>query len=150
MAHEEPDHYRRILTYHRIIPKEYLDRMGHMNVEYYMREFDAATWATFALMGIDTEYISQHQRGMAALEQHIRYFKEVREGAVVEVRTAVPYADTKRLHVDHVMVRADTKVVVAHMLQTCIHLDLIARKSCEFAPNIRERVMDLHRQTAPA
>lgn len=149
MVHQEPDHFHRVLTYHRIIPKEYLDRMGHMNVEYYMREFDAATWATFALIGMDTNYIHQHQRGMAALDQHIQYFEEVREGMVVEVRTAVPYADAKRLHVDHVMVRVDTQVVTAHMLQICIHLDLITRKSCAFAPDIFDRVMDLHRRTAP-
>jgi hypothetical protein len=36
-------------SYHRqTIPKEYMDRMGHMNVRYYMAVFDKATWRMLA------------------------------------------------------------------------------------------------------
>jgi hypothetical protein len=49
-------------SYHRqTIPKNYVDRMGHMNVRYYMAVFDKATWCMFADYGLD-EDIFPHDR----------------------------------------------------------------------------------------
>jgi acyl-CoA thioesterase FadM len=69
-------------SYHRqTIPEDYMDRMGRMNVRYYMAVFDEATWCMFADYGLDEIYFNTTENGVFALMQFIQYLAEVRPGA---------------------------------------------------------------------
>jgi len=54
--------------------------MNHMNVKFYVEKFDEATWNFFALLGLTPSYLRDNNRGMVALEQNIKYLKEVLAG----------------------------------------------------------------------
>lgn len=130
---------RGILLLQIYIPPEYMDAMGHMNVQYYSRLFDSATWALFSLGGINAAYILEWQRGMAALEQHIRYFKEIREGTSIQIWSQVQLLGAKMLRLRHQMVEAKEDIVLAELDQKAIHLDLAGRKSRPFSEEIIEQ-----------
>ena len=79
------------MTYRGVVYPNYLDHMGHMNVQYYVHLFDQATWVLFDRAGLSALYFSETGRGMAALEQHLNYKREVFAGTVVTIHTQVLY-----------------------------------------------------------
>lgn len=135
-----PHGERGILMVQCFIGPDYMDAMGHMNVQYYSRLFDAATWTTFALGGIDAAYIIEKQCGMAALEQHIRYFKEIREGTIVQIWSRMKLVTPKMLRLRHQMVEAKEDTLLAELEQKAVHFDLAGRKARPFPVAIYEQI----------
>ena len=66
------------LTYRGTVYPWHFDHVGHMNVMWYVGKFDEATWQFFNALGLTPQYLRTAQRGMAAVEQHISYMREVR------------------------------------------------------------------------
>lgn len=128
------------------VPPEYMDLMGHMNVQYYARLFDAATWALFSLAGIDRAYIVEKQCGMAALEQHIRYVKEVHAGTSVQIWSHIQMLGPKLLRLKHRMIETQDDRLIAELDQKAVHFDLAGRKSKPFPDSVVERLNELAMQ----
>ena len=64
---------------------------------------DEATWQLFAAVGLTPAWLRAHDRGMAAVEQHLRYLRELMPGDVVSVRTRVLEVKDKSLRFEHAM-----------------------------------------------
>ena len=79
----------RPVTYRGVVRSEHCDHMGHMNVMWYVGKFDEASWQLFAAMGLSRSRMEKENRGVAGVEQHIEYKRELRAGDVVTVRSAV-------------------------------------------------------------
>ena len=56
------------------------DHMGHTNVQHYVSMFDQAGWNIFSDLGLTMQFFKQQGRGMAAIEQNIKYKKELIAG----------------------------------------------------------------------
>ena len=52
------------------------DIFNHLNVQHYVAKFDQASWQWMAHLGMSRMYYEKEQRGIVAMEQHIRYYKE--------------------------------------------------------------------------
>src|SRR4051812_22801694 len=89
------------VTQRALIPESYLDEMGHMNVMWYTHLFSNATGGIFDRIGLTDVYCEANRAGAFALEQHIRYLKEVRAGDRVTVRTRLLGRTAKRMHFMH-------------------------------------------------
>ena len=101
-------------SYHReTIPEDYMDRMGHMNVRYYMAVFDKATWCMFVDYGLDEEYFRTTENGVFALKQFIQYLAEVRPEETVAVYSRILGLTDKRMHLMHFMANQDTNGLAA-------------------------------------
>ena len=61
----------RPITYRGVVRAEHCDHMGHMNVMWYVRKFDEASWQLFAAMGLSRSRMQKENRGVAGVEQHI-------------------------------------------------------------------------------
>ena len=117
-------------SYHRQpIPAEYMDKMDHMNVRYYMAVFDTATWRMFADYGLDEAYFSTTQNGVFALKQFIQYLAEVRTGETVAVYTRMLSLTDKRIHLMHFMANQDTDELAAIIESLITHANLKVRKA---------------------
>ena len=77
------------ITYRGAVYPWHCDHVGHMNVMWYVGKFDEATWNLFHRVGITAAYLRDNQRGMAAVDQHIQYKRELKAGDVVTVRSEV-------------------------------------------------------------
>ena len=119
------------------------DQVGHMNVTWYVAKFDQATWSLFALVGITPSYVRGNRRGMAAVEQNLAYKCELRAGDVVTVRSGVLEVRDKVLRYLHEMVNEETGDLAATCTLTSVHLDMDARKSCPFPPEILQRAREM-------
>ena len=125
-----------ILTYRGTVYPWHCDHVGHMNVMWYVGKFDEATWHFFTAIGITPSYLRDGARGMAAVDQHITYRKELFAGSVVSITTSLIEIKQKSIRFKHEMVNEETKEPAATTILKGVHIDTVARKSCPFDPQI--------------
>jgi acyl-CoA thioester hydrolase len=116
------------------VEPRFIDLMGHMNVAWYVHLFDRATWALFEAVGIDETYRRQAGAGMFAVEQHVRYQHELREGEALRVTSGVLDVQPKSVHLLHVMVDLARERVAASTEVVGVHIDMTARKAAPLPP----------------
>ena len=81
----------------------WLDPYGHLNEAYYLVPFSNASWALQEHFGIGVAYFERGGNALYTLESHIRYLRQVRAPALMEVESMVLGSDAKRIHIAHVM-----------------------------------------------
>ena len=124
------------ITYRGMVHQWHCDHMGHMNVMWYVGKFDEATWNLAATMGMTAQYLRDAKRGMAAVDQRISYRREALAGDVIVVRSALLELKPKSVRFVHEMFRGDGGDHLSTMMVTGVHIDIVARKSTQFEPQI--------------
>ncbi|MCP4358263.1 MAG: thioesterase [Chloroflexi bacterium] len=127
-------------VYEAAITADYLDRMGHMNVRYYLHIFDDATWDLFAKFGMDRDYYTNSGNGSFALQQFIVYAAEVHAGETVGIRSRIIGRSEKRIHFMHFMINESTNRLAASMEILGSHADLTLRRTSPYPPEIASRL----------
>ena len=117
-----------------------LDHMGHMNVQFYTARFDEASWHLFANFGLTAAYLREHRRGMAALEQHTFYKRELLAGALIRIASQLDEVKPKVVRFTHRMYDVETAAEVASTTLTAAHVDTDARRAVPFADEIAARL----------
>ena len=125
-----------MITYRGTVYPWHCDHVGHMNVMWYVGKFDEATWQLFNAIGLTPSYLRQARRGMAAVDQHISYMRELHAGAVVTIRSEIREMKERSIVFVHEMTDDDTKELAARTTLKGVHLDAVLRKSCAFEPAI--------------
>ncbi len=97
----------------------WLDAYGHLNEAYYLVPFSNATWALQEHFAVGVDYFERTGAALYTVESHVRYLREVRAPAIMEIETLVLGVDAKRLRIGHVMKvdgaeRATFECVVLH------------------------------------
>jgi acyl-CoA thioester hydrolase len=128
-----------LLTYRGAVYLRECDHMGHMNVAFYVAKFDEASWQLFAALGMTRERFEADGSGMAGLEQHIEYKRELHPGDVITVRTEVLEVRDKVIRFRHEMTNDATGELAARMLVVAAHLDTAARRARPFPDDVRAK-----------
>ena len=124
------------ITYRGAVYPWHCDHVGHMNVMWYVGKFDEATWNLFRQVGITPSYLRSHQRGMAAVDQHIQYKRELKAGDVITIRSEVLELHDKKIRFRHEMRNDDSGEVAAITTLLGVHMDTQARKACAFPAEV--------------
>ncbi len=127
-------------THATIIPEEYLDAMGHMNVMWYTHLFSVATGGLFQIVGMDWERLEKLHGGTFALESHIRYLSEVRLGQTVEIHSRLVGRSEKRFHAMHFMTNRDKQDVSATFEFVGAYIDLRNRRMAAIPPQVTQNL----------
>lgn len=127
------------ISHQAVILPEYIDIMDHMNVMWYIHLFDQATRQFFDSFGFGEGYRFDSGNGSFALEQHVRYLAEVREGDTVTIRTRALGRSAKVIHFMHFMIRDRDEALSATGELVGMHADLDARQGTPFPPEIAAR-----------
>jgi acyl-CoA thioester hydrolase len=117
------------------------DHMGHMNVASYVAKFDEATWQLFAAIGLTPSRLRNENVGMAGVEQHIEYRRELFPGDVIAVSSMVVEVRDKAIRFAHDMTNAETGELAARMVVVAVHLDRASRKARSFPADVRDRAL---------
>jgi acyl-CoA thioesterase FadM len=128
------------LTLEASVEPRFIDAMGHMNVAWYVHLFDRATWVFFGEMGINDDYRRRANVGMFAVEEHIRYLAELREGQPLTVRTRLLEVGPRSLRLSHAMIDSTQRQLSAVAELAGVHIDLATRRSTSFPPDILARL----------
>jgi acyl-CoA thioester hydrolase len=124
------------------------DHMGHVNVRAYVELFEEACWQLYNRIGLTPSLLRAGAVNMAAVQQNIRYRKELLGGDVVLVRSVMLEVRDKVLRFMHELVNCETGEVCADCEFTVVCLDARERKSRAFPPEIIERATNLRGDTA--
>ena len=128
-----------LVTYRGSVYPAQCDHMGHMNVAFYVAKFDEATWQLFAGVGLTRTRFQSDGSGMAGLEQHIEYKRELYPGDVISVRSRILEMRDKVIRFEHEMTNDVTGELAAKMLVVAAHLDTSARRARSFPDDVRAR-----------
>ncbi len=86
----------------------WLDAYGHLNEAYYLVPFTNTTWKLQEHFGIGVDYFERTGNALYTLETHIRYLREVRAPAEIEVQSMIFAVDEKRVWLAHQMLVEDS------------------------------------------
>jgi acyl-CoA thioesterase FadM len=132
---------RELPRYHsETISDEYLDVMGHMNVQWYVALFSRAVTGLFNQVGLTQDYFLPGVSGTFALRQYINYLAEVRPGETISIHSRLMGRTEKRIHLIHFMVNESRDVLSATLETLISHADLQLRKTSPFPEEIASRI----------
>ena len=131
-----------VLTYQGVaIPPE-CDHMGHLNIAAYMVKFNEGIWSNFANVGLDRTFLDANGSGMAAVETHTKYLREVFAGDILTIRSRIVEVREKVVRVLHEMTVLDEgeEVPAATCELVAAYFDREAHKARPFPDIVRERL----------
>jgi acyl-CoA thioester hydrolase len=129
------------LDLHReIVRPEWIDYNGHMNVAYYVLAFDRATDVWFEHLGLGDAYRARTGCSLFALELHVLYAAELKQGDPLRITTQLLGFDDKRLHFFHRMYHAETGTPSACLEIMGLNVEMAARKAKPFPADSLPRI----------
>jgi acyl-CoA thioester hydrolase len=115
------------------------DHMGHVNVRAYGEFFEEACWQLYNRIGITPSLLRSGTFHVAAVQQDIRYLRELLAGDVIVVRSLVTEVRQKVLKFAHQLANVETGVVCATSAFTVVCIDSAARRARAFPEDIAAR-----------
>ena len=121
----------------------WIDYNGHLNMAYYNVLFDRAVDEAFGLLGCGPDYLKTHGHSTFTAEVHVRYLRELHSGDPVRVTFQLLDYDAKRMHYFEQLVHATEGWVSATSENMSLHVDMAAKKTAAFPPEVAERLAAL-------
>lgn len=118
----------------------WIDYNGHLNMAYYNVMFDRAIDQMWLQLGIGPGYMKERDGSTFTAECHVRYLREIHLGDPVQISVYLLGADEKRLHTFEELRHATEGWLSATSENMTIHIDMKARKTAPFPPDIRARI----------
>jgi len=123
-----------------VVRPEWIDYNGHMNVGYYHVAFDVAAEDFFQFLGFTPEFRRAHRVTTFALESHLNFLREVKEGDALRFEARLLDHDAKRIHFYQEMFHADGGFLAAscESLSACVSLE--TRRTAPMPAPLLERL----------
>jgi acyl-CoA thioester hydrolase len=132
-----------LVTYRTVVPAEWVDYNGHLNVGYYMIAFDRATDGLALALGIGEDYLRRTGNSYYIVEAHLSFVREVLEGRPIRIDSRLVDADDKRVHFFHEMFEEQAGFLAATAEMLGLHVDLARRRAAPFPPQQRQAIAAL-------
>jgi len=117
-----------------------------MNVMWYTSKFDEACWQLLSMLGLNPTRFAQDGTGMAAVEQHIQYKRELVAGQAVTIQSALLEVKDKSIHMLHKMIDDASGEVAATTVVVGVHIDAILRKAISIPDDVRDLALSMKEQ----
>ena len=127
-----------------VIRPEWIDYNGHMNVAYYVLAFDYATDDFLLYIGLDPQTRADHHLTTFAVEAHVTYQRELREGDPIRFTTQLLGWDRKRVHYFHRMFHGGEGYLAATLEQLSLTVDTRTRRVTTMPDSMAETLAGLH------
>jgi acyl-CoA thioester hydrolase len=128
-----------LVTYRGSVYPSQCDQMGHLNVAFYVAKFDEATWQLLNAIRLTPSRLRAEKIGMAGVEQHIEYKRELYAGDVVTITSRLLEIRDKAIRFEHEMWNDETGELAARMVIVAVHLDTSTRRARAFPADVSER-----------
>jgi acyl-CoA thioester hydrolase len=121
----------------------WIDFNGHMNMAYYNVLFDRGLDELYNLAGLGQRYLEERKHSFFTAELHVRYLRELREGAPVRVTFQLLDFDSKRMHFFQQLFHATEGWISATSENLSLHVDMTAKKAALLPPDVAKRLGDI-------
>jgi acyl-CoA thioester hydrolase len=115
--------------------------MGHMNVMWYSGKFDEANWQLLAMLGLHPSRFGLDGTGMAAVEQHTQYKRELVAGDTITIQSSVLEVKDKSIQLIHKMMHDTSGEVAATTVVVAVYIDANIRKAIRFPEDVRQKAL---------
>ena len=136
-----------------VVVPEWIDINGHMNVAFYVLAFDKAVDDLWAQLGITEDYILSGAGTTFAVECHVTYQRELREGDRYVLTSQILAYDEKRIHQFQRMYHSEERFLSATAEWMNLHVDLGTRRVAPWPESVLQALSELtdrqHEATAP-
>lgn len=122
---------------------EFIDPNGHLNVGYYGVLFDLALDLVWDRLGIGYAQIKQTGKSSFALESHLTYQREVKQGDPLRFSFQLLDHDAKRIHYFLAMRHPKDDAIAATLEQLSVCVDMATRRSAPWPDEAQRRMMQL-------
>jgi len=129
-----------------VVKPEWIDYNGHMNVAYYLLAFDLSGDELWHEFGITDEYVRITNKSTFAVECHITYQRELKEGEFYCITSQVLAYDEKRIHFFQRMYHAEERYLAATVEWMNLHVDLGSRRVTQWPEHILTLIEEWVRQ----
>ncbi|WJR76977.1 thioesterase family protein [Bradyrhizobium sp. NP1] len=119
---------------------QWIDYNGHLNMAYYNVMLDRAIDEMWLQLGIGPAYMKERHGSTFTAEAHVRYLREIHLGDPVQVSVYLLDADEKRIHTFEELRHAREGWLSATSENMSLHMDMNARRTAPFPPDIRARI----------
>ena len=126
--------------YSDVVPSNWIDYNGHMNVAYYVLAFDHATDAFMDALGMGRDYRERDKCSAFVVETHVNYQRELVAGDPLRITTQLLGFDSKRIHYFHRLYHDERKFLSATSELMIIHVDLAERHSASMPLAVLDRL----------
>ncbi len=127
--------------YRIVVPAEWIDYNNHLTEGYYGVAFADAGDALLLQVGFGDAYRRDQRGTYYTAETHIWFRREVVEGAELTITTMVLGADSKRLHLLHVMTVDGAECAIQESM--LLHVDAETGRVAPMAPDIGAKLAAL-------
>ena len=128
-----------IETYRGAVAAWECDHLGHMNVQFYVARASEATWHFLHAIGMGPSVVREKRIGLAAVQQDIRYRREMLAGDLAIVQSGVLAIGSKSLTVLHRLINAGSGEIAMTMTNIGVCMDLDNRKAMPLPEEVRAR-----------
>jgi len=119
-----------------VIPPEWEDRNGHVNVQFYLTLFELGGWKILEESGFDEAWMRREQYSFFDLEHHLNYLAEIAVGDRVTAYNRVVGKSDKRFHGLYLVVN-ETRERLACMLEyVSAGVDMRQRRTAPMPPEL--------------
>ena len=123
-----------------VVRPEWIDYNGHMNVGYYRVAFDMAAEEFFEFLGFTPEFRQRSEGTTFALEAHLNFLREVKEGDPLRFEARLLDYDAKRIHFYQEMFHADEGFLAASYESLSAHVSVVQRRTTPMPPDLLARL----------
>lgn len=118
----------------------WIDYNGHMNVGYYHVAFDLAAEDFFQYLGFTPEFREQVQGTTFALESHLNFLREVKQGDALRFEARLLDFDAKRVHFYQEMFHATEGYLAASCESLSAFVSQVTRRTAPIPTVLLERL----------
>ncbi|MGH7110338.1 MAG: thioesterase family protein [Stellaceae bacterium] len=123
-----------LVTYRTVVPAEWVDYNGHLNIGCYMIAFDRASDGLALALGLGEDYLRRSGNSYYIVEAHLSFMHEVLGGKPIRIASRLIDADDKRVHFFHEMFEEEVGFLAATAEMLGLHIDLGRRRAAPFPP----------------
>jgi len=123
-----------------VVRPEWIDYNGHMNVGYYHVAFDVAADVFFDFLGLSAEFRERHGSTTFALEAHLNFLREVKQGDALRFEARLLDFDAKRIHFYMEMFHAGAGFLAASYESLSAHVSVAERRTAPMPPQLLEHL----------
>jgi acyl-CoA thioester hydrolase len=119
------------------------DQMGHLNVRYYFARANQGLAMLALELGLPPSFLQREGLVLRALDQHVRFVRELRPGVYYAMRAGVISAERDRLHIYEELRFVHKHEAAASMISEVALVDAATSKPVPLPASVLERARAL-------
>lgn len=121
----------------RVVPAEYIDENGHMNIGRYLLLGGTALWRRcIDDLGMSESYIADRGLSTFTAEHHLTYVAEIMEGEEVSAHVRLIERSGKTFHALSLIVNRSRRQLACVVEAMIVHMDMTTRRPTDFPDDV--------------